>query len=125
MIVGLPRSEELCDVSRMASKKRSSRSSRKHRSSRARRYGDAKEVYLQQGERVRIRSKGPQGQPFEAFWYTVPYAMTPSEVALQFAQTGQPGMFIEVVSGKLKWTYQEGRFAGQPSVTAVPPLRRR
>ncbi len=78
-----------------------------------------REVNFQQGERLRIRSKGPQGQPFESFWYTVDYPMTLTDVALQFAQTGQPGMLIEIVSGKLKWTFQQGRHAGQPTVTRV------
>jgi len=76
-------------------------------------------VNFQRGERLRIRVKGPEGQPLEAFWYTVDNTMSLNEVALQFAQTANPGMFIEIVSGKLKWTFQVGRHAGQPSVTRV------
>lgn len=83
------------------------------------------DVYFQPGERLRIRSRGPQGQPFEAFWFTVPSAMTAGEVALQFAQTGQPGMLIDVVSGTLTYTYRQGRHAGLPTVTRVPVSRRR
>jgi hypothetical protein len=78
-------------------------------------------VTFQSGERLRIRSKGPGGQPFESFWFTVPSPMTLDEVALQFAQTGQPGMFLEIGSGKLQWTFRLGRHAGQPSVTRVCP----
>ena len=82
-------------------------------------------VHFQQGERLRIRSKGPQGQPFEAFWYTVDtQGMTLKDVALQFAQTAQPGMFIEIVNGKLKWTYQVGRHAGQVLVTPMRGVKK-
>jgi hypothetical protein len=77
-------------------------------------------VTFQSGERLRIRNKGPGGQSFEAFWFTIPSPMTLDEVALQFAQTGQPGMFVEIGSGKLQWTFRIGRHAGQPSVTRVP-----
>ena len=84
-----------------------------------------REVNFQQGERLRIRSKGPQGQPFEAFWYTVDtQGMTLKDVALQFAQTAQPGMFIEIVNGKLKWTYQVGRHAGQVLVTPMRGVKK-
>jgi hypothetical protein len=82
--------------------------------------GVVREMNFQQGERLRIRVKGPNGQPFESFWYTVDtQGMTLEEVALQFAQTGQPGTFIEIVNGKLKWTYRVERFAGQTAVTRV------
>lgn len=76
-------------------------------------------VNFQRGERLRIRVKGPDGQPLEAFWFTVDDTMSLNEVALRFAQTAQAGMLIEVVSGKLKWTFQVERFAGQPSVKRV------
>jgi len=78
-----------------------------------------REMNFQQGERLRIRVKGPEGQPMEAFWYTVNNTMSLNEVALQFAQTAQPGMLIDVVSGKLKWTFRVEHHAGQPSVTRV------
>jgi hypothetical protein len=81
---------------------------------------EVREMNFQQGERLRIRVKGPNGQPFESFWYTVDtQGMTLEELALQFAQTGQSGTFIEIVSGKLKWTYRVERFAGQTAVTRV------
>lgn len=76
-------------------------------------------VTFQQGERLRIRTKSPMGHLLEAFWYTVDHTTSLNEVALQFAQTGQPGMFIEIVSGKLKWTFQQSKYAGHPSVTRV------
>ena len=74
---------------------------------------------FQRGERLRIRSKGPQGQSFDSFWFTVPSPMTPEEVALQFAQTDQPGMLTEIVQGKSKWTYRKGLLGGQSTVTRV------
>ena len=77
-------------------------------------------VNFQTGERLRIRVKGPQGQPMEAFWYTVePGPMTLNEIALRFAQTAQTGMLLEIVSGKLKWTFRVGQHAGQTAVTRV------
>lgn len=77
-------------------------------------------VNFQTGERLRIRVKGPQGQPMEAFWYTVePGPMTLNEIALRFAQTAQTGMLLEIVSGKLKWTFRVEQHAGQTAVTRV------
>jgi hypothetical protein len=76
-------------------------------------------VNFQRGERLRIRIKGQEGQPLEAFWYTVDNTMSLNEVALQFAQTNQPGVFIEIVNGKLKWAYRVERHAGQPAVARV------
>ena len=76
-------------------------------------------VNFGRGERLRIRVKGPQSQPMESFWFTVDDTMTLNEVALRFAQPLQPGMLIEIASGKLKWTYRVEEFAGQPSVTRV------
>jgi hypothetical protein len=87
-----------------------------------------REINFHKGERLRIRIKGPQGQPFESFWYTVDtQGMTLTDIALQFAQTGQPGMLIEIISPtnsagtqpRLKWTFRQGRHAGQPSVERV------
>lgn len=78
-----------------------------------------RETNLQQGERLRVRLKGPQGQPFEAFWYTVPYVMTLEEVALQLAQGGHAGMLLEIKSRPLTWTFRIGQLAGHPSVTRV------
>jgi hypothetical protein len=78
-----------------------------------------REVNFQRGEMLRIRIKGPQKQPFESFLYPLDYATTLDEVALRFAQTAQSGMFIEIVNGKLKWTFRVEQHAGQPAVTRV------
>lgn len=93
-----------------------------------------REVNFQRGERLRIRVKGPQGQPFESFWYTVDtQGMTLKEIALQFAQTGQPGMLIEIIvppnsagtQPRLKWTFRQERHAGLPAVTPVRGVSKR
>lgn|GEM_PF-6582937 len=84
--------------------------------------GEAQDVlaakYFERGARLRIRSKGANGQPFEAFWFLVPSEMTPEEVALQFAQTVQPGMLLEIEEGGgVKRTFRQN---GDGTVTPVP-----
>ena len=41
------------------------------------------------------------------FWYTVPYVIDLEELALQFTQTIQPGMFVSISDGKNSWTFSE------------------
>lgn len=85
----------------------------------ARRVADAIRTALPRGERVRIRVKSGHGQPFESYWHTLHEAMAPSELAMQMAQTLQPGMLLEIDSGRTKCTYLVGANAGRLTVTRV------
>ena len=78
---------------------------------------------FQQGERVRIRIIGPKGQLTDPpFWYTIPYVIDLEELALQFSQTIQPGMFVSISDGKNSWTFQKETHAGQNAVRRTHKL---
>lgn len=78
---------------------------------------------FQSGERVRIRIIGPKGQLADPpFWYTVPNVIDIEELALQFSQTIQPGMFVSISDGKSSWTFQKETHAGQNAVRRTHKL---
>jgi len=83
----------------------------------------ASDVNFQNGERIRIRVIGPKGQLADPpFWYTVTGTMSVEDVALQFAQTIQPGMFVSISDGKNNWTFQKETHGGQNSVRRTHKL---
>jgi hypothetical protein len=83
----------------------------------------ATDVNFQNGERIRIRVIGPKGQLADPpFWYTVTGTMSVEDVALQFTQTIQPGMFVSISDGKNSWTFQKETYAGKNSVRRTHKL---
>jgi hypothetical protein len=83
----------------------------------------ASDMNFQNGERIRIRVIGPKGQLADPpFWYTVTGTMSVEDVALQFTQTIQPGMFVSISDGKNSWTFQKETHAGKNSVRRTHKL---
>ena len=83
----------------------------------------ATDMNFQNGERIRIRVIGPKGQLADPpFWHTVTGTMSVEDVALQFTQTIQPGMFVSISDGKNSWTFQKETHGGKNSVRRTHKL---
>jgi len=79
-----------------------------------RRYGRAN---VWAGEPVLVRIKTAGGA--HSFRHSPLVSTTTSGIALDMAANQRPGTVIEVVVGKLKYSYRVGRLAGLPSVTRI------